>query len=220
MKLHKPTKKYEQEWKAGIDEFEAENRAGFWNMPTKPTDIEEYIQRTENQSKGLKLPDNWVPATTYWLIDKEAFIGHVNIRHKLNERLKMIGGNIGYAIRPKYRNQGYGKKLLELTLQKAKEIGLKKALLTCDDDNTASIKIIKKYGGVMASLKKQAINYRVIVKPDHRTGSGKRCYVAICPTLGVADDGDTVEEALANLQNTIIFHLESLKEEGKALAQF
>ena len=50
------------------------------------------------------------------------------------------------------------------------------------------------------------LDYRVIIKPDERVGSGKSCYVAYCPTLGVADDGDTVEEALKNIKSTIEFH--------------
>lgn len=147
MKLVKPTKKYEQSWKAALAEFEAEERKGFWNVPENPTDLNEYIQRTENHSKGINLPDYWVPATTYWLIDKNEMVGHVNIRHELNEKLEKIGGNIGYTIRPKYRGQGYGTKILELAIPKAQEIGLKKALVTCDDDNVASTRIIEKNGG-------------------------------------------------------------------------
>ena len=38
------------------------------------------------------------------------------------------------------------------------------------------------------------LNYRVIVEPDTQTGTDKPGFTALCPTLGVADDGDTVEE--------------------------
>ena len=64
---------------------------------------------------------------------------------------------------------------------------------------------------------KKVLNYRIILTPDVRTGSGKKCYVATCPTLGVVDDGDTPDEALKNIEETIKFHLESLKEEGKEI---
>ena len=47
------------------------------------------------------------------------------------------------------------------------------------------------------------LNYRVIVEPDTQTGTGKPGFTALCPTLGVADDGDTVEEALANVKGAI-----------------
>ena len=69
----------------------------------------------------------------------------------------------------------------------------------------------------MKSPKKYDLDYRVVVKPDKRMGSGKHCYVASCPTLGIADDGDTVEEALENIRNTITFHIECLQEEGKEI---
>lgn len=67
----------------------------------------------------------------------------------------------------------------------------------------------------MKSRKDYALDYRVVVKPDKRLGSNRRCFVAYCPTLGVADDGDTVEEALANIHKTIAFHLKCLQEEKK-----
>lgn len=68
---------------------------------------------------------------------------------------------------------------------------------------------------LMKTQKKYILDYRVIVKPDKRTGSDKPCYVAYCPTLGVADDGDSVEEALDNIRSLIAFHLGCLQEEGK-----
>jgi len=67
----------------------------------------------------------------------------------------------------------------------------------------------------MKSRKNYVLDYRVVVKPDKRLGSNKPCFVAYCPTLGVADDGDTVEETLGNIRKTITFHLKCLQEEGR-----
>lgn len=64
---------------------------------------------------------------------------------------------------------------------------------------------------------KTVLNYRVILRPDIRLGSKKSCYVAFCPTLGLADDGDTPQEALDNIQGTIIFHVECLQKERKEI---
>ncbi len=147
MHLIEPSKKYEKSWKEALAEFEAEERRGFWNVPEKPTSIDEYIKRTEDHAKGKNIPDYWVPATTYWLVDEGKFVGHVNIRHKLNDQLEKIGGHIGYAIRPSARNKGYGMKILELALPKAKQLGLQKLLVTCDESNIASQKIIEKNRG-------------------------------------------------------------------------
>lgn len=147
MQLIKPTKKYEKSWKEALAEFRTEKRKGFWNSLEEPTDINDYIRQTNDYEKGKNLHNNWVPSTTYWLVDDEKFIGHINIRHKLNDHLKECGGHIGYAIRPSARKKGYGTKILELTLPKAKELGLKKVLLTCDESNIASRKIIEKNNG-------------------------------------------------------------------------
>ncbi len=149
MKLVEPTLKYKDTWLAAIKELNNEGAKGFWNVPTYPTDINEYIERTQNHSQGKDLPDYWVPATTYWLIDDEKFVGHVNVRHELTDKLKIIGGHIGYYIRPTERRKGYGYKILGLALIKAHELGLKKVMITCNDDNVGSIKVIERNGGIL-----------------------------------------------------------------------
>lgn len=147
MELVRPMRKYDQGWKEALREFEEENVGGFWNFPEKPTDIDSYILRDEESSHGTNLQTNWVPSTTYWLIDNETFIGHVNLRHRLNDKLMMHGGHIGYAIRPTERRKGYGAKILELVLPKAEELGIQKALVTCEESNIGSRKIIENNGG-------------------------------------------------------------------------
>ena len=60
------------------------------------------------------------------------------------------GGHIGYAVNPKYWNMGYGKEILRLGLEQFKYlIEEDKILITCDDDNTGSSKIIEANGGVL-----------------------------------------------------------------------
>jgi predicted acetyltransferase len=147
MQLVKPTKKYEKSWEEGLAEFRKEKRRGFWNWENEPTNLEEYIKLTKDHEKGINLPENWVPATTYWLIDKNQFVGHVNVRHKLTNYLKKEGGNIGYYIRPSARNKGYGTKILDLALIKAKKLGLQKVMLKCFESNIASKKIIERNKG-------------------------------------------------------------------------
>lgn len=59
-------------------------------------------------------------------------------------------------------------------------------------------------------MKTTVLNYRIIVEADERTGTNKSCYTAYCPTLGVADGGDTVEEALKNVKGAIEAYVESV----------
>lgn len=74
-------------------------------------------------------------------------MGRLAIRHSLNDFLLKIGGHIGYGVVPQFRRMGYAKKMLELALPIAKELGVTKVLLTCDDNNLGSIKTIEANGG-------------------------------------------------------------------------
>lgn len=49
------------------------------------------------------------------------------------------------------RRMGYATKLLKMALEKAKQFGISRALLTCDKDNIGSAKTILKNGGVLDS---------------------------------------------------------------------
>ncbi len=62
-----------------------------------------------------------------------------------------------------------------------------------------------------------ALNYRVIIEPDEETGTGKAGFTAFCPTLGIADDGATVEQALRNIKRLITFHLDCLVQEKQEI---
>ena len=82
------------------------------------------------------------------MIDSK-IVGTINIRYKLNDYLLRIGGHIGYGIRPSERCKGYATKMLALALEKCRELGIDKALVTCDKDNLGSAKTIINNGGVL-----------------------------------------------------------------------
>ena len=107
-----------------------------------------YIRRLENWSKGRDLPEGFVPSDTFWLVqDGARILGCSRLRHSLTPWLENEGGHIGYDIRPLERHKGYGTLMLELTLKKARQVGLDRALVICDKDNIASAKIIEENGG-------------------------------------------------------------------------
>ncbi len=62
-------------------------------------------------------------------------------------------------------------------------------------------------------MQTKVLNYRIIVTPDKQTGTSKSGYTALCPTLGVADDGDTIEEALKNVKGAIQAYVDNLVED-------
>lgn len=64
-------------------------------------------------------------------------------------------------------------------------------------------------------MKQQVASYTVIIEKQKRTGTNKPCYGASVPVLGVATEGDTLEEAQKNIKSLVDFHLQSLAEEGE-----
>mgnify|MGYP001617004534 CR=1 FL=1 len=64
-------------------------------------------------------------------------------------------------------------------------------------------------------MEQTILNYRVIVEPDKRVGTNKKCFTAFCPTLGIADDGDTIDEALENIREGIQCYIEALVKDGE-----
>ncbi len=111
----------------------------------------EFFRRIEEFATGRNLPLHYVKATYLWLTEGEDFIGEISIRHKLTDALLRFGGNIGYGVRYSRWNRGYGTAMLRGALEYAgRELGLKRVLITCDDDNYGSARVIEKNGGVLA----------------------------------------------------------------------
>lgn len=120
-----------------------------WVISRDPSIFQDMIQFLLDSENGINLPENWVPDSTFWLVnDDKKVIGAVNIRHRLTDKLFNCGGHIGYGIRPSERRKGYATKLLSLSLEKAKELGIQKVLVVCDKSNIASEKTILNNGGV------------------------------------------------------------------------
>ncbi len=63
-------------------------------------------------------------------------------------------------------------------------------------------------------MKTKLYNYKILVEPDVRTGTNQPCYTALIPTLGVASDGNTIEEAIENVKEAGSLYLETLVEDG------
>ncbi len=106
--------------------------------------IEDWLEELKKRSCEDTVPKGLVPSSTYLGIrEKDNYIvGMIDIRHYLNEYLTQVGGHIGYGVRKTERNKGYAKQMLKLALEKCKELKIKKVLITCDEDNIASEKVI------------------------------------------------------------------------------
>ena len=59
----------------------------------------------------------------------------------------------------------------------------------------------------------QTLNYKVLIRKDKRTGTEEACYTAYVPELGVATDGDDIQETIKNANELIKFQLDCLNLE-------
>ncbi|MBI3109633.1 type II toxin-antitoxin system HicB family antitoxin [Candidatus Daviesbacteria bacterium] len=62
-------------------------------------------------------------------------------------------------------------------------------------------------------MQKQVLNYRIIIEPEKM--GRKTVYNAACPTLGVFDYGDSIDEVLKSIKDGIELAIECLRDEGQ-----
>jgi predicted acetyltransferase len=98
------------------------------------------------------VPPGRVPGTFLLAFVDGRLVGRSSIRYELNESLAREGGHIGYGVLREHRRQGYATEILRQSLVIARAEGVDRALLTCADDNVASIGVIERCGGVLDSV--------------------------------------------------------------------
>ena len=138
---------YKESYLRALEEFHAEGSRLELDAKSLSEDFEGFVQRLLDGADASKVRPGWVPDTVLWIVEGEEFVGRVSIRHRLSDDLLRIGGHIGYEVKPTRRRQGYGKSALRLALSEARQLGLRRVLVTCDSENTGSRKIIEANGG-------------------------------------------------------------------------
>lgn len=152
LRLHTPALTWMRDFLAMSREFAM---VGEW--PPLAPDADErgfadYLQRLDEMARGVGLLPGYAPQSTWCLVrDDTTVVGYSRLRSQLTLALKDVGGHIGYSIRPSERRKGYGTRILALTLEPARALGLDRVLLTCDTNNIGSARIIEKNGGVLSS---------------------------------------------------------------------
>jgi predicted acetyltransferase len=94
-----------------------------------------------------------VHASYWWVANCGTYLGAITLRRQLNAFLLQAGGHIGYGIRPSARGRGVATWALRSVLPQASALGLGKVLVTCDDTNPASARVIMKAGGVLEDVR-------------------------------------------------------------------
>ena len=112
----------------------------------------QYQQWLEKQSawaEGEQLPEGYVRQWTFWLYDGETPVGYAKLRERVTEQSRKFGGNMGLAIAPAYRGNGYGTELFRLLIQKARQMRLPELYSTVEKFNYPSKAVHEKNGGVL-----------------------------------------------------------------------
>jgi predicted acetyltransferase len=149
--LCSPTLRLEDDFRQMVAEYRLHHEEFDRANALLTAELARYIKASEDMSRGLGLLPGMVPQTSYWLVlNDNTIVAASWLRHRLTPTLSIEGGHIGYTVRPKFRRLGYGTRICAETLQRARGLGIEKALITCDSDNIGSARIIEKNGGVLA----------------------------------------------------------------------
>lgn len=150
-----PDMRYHSSWLEGSAEFDGAHRdgGGAEDWPLDDLKVTATFRRFVGALVNDALPETprkpgYVPCTYLWIVDGDTFLGSLAIRHELNSFLLNQGGHIGYSVRPSARRRGHAAKALADALPVAKELGISRVLITCDEDNAGSRATIERNGGV------------------------------------------------------------------------
>ena len=158
--LTRPTAELFDSWAAAVAEFgEAHVDGSGLQAPVTPdrATLDALIEKsTVLSDTTITPPEGAVHNDLYWIVDDGEVVGFLSFRHELNEWLREAGGHIGYSVRASRRRQGYASAALRLGLERAREIGLDRVLITCDDDNVGSSRTIEGAGGVLQDVSDQS----------------------------------------------------------------
>ena len=103
--------------------------------------------KSDHDYEADNIPENRLKAYSFWFILNNKIVGTRRLRTQLNKRFELIGGHIGYDVRPSNRKMGIGTKMLGLTLIEAGKVGLTEVLITCDDSNVGSYSQVVRFVG-------------------------------------------------------------------------
>jgi predicted acetyltransferase len=176
LELKSPDARYRKSYLAAMADFTAEGRGNeddrdsalgrqiaefgpTWQTETGFAGFVEALRAAGDPA--VPPPPGWVHSSTFWLVDGAQFLGEIRIRHRLTPHLLKIGGHIGYDVAPAARLRGHGTTLLRLALAQAADLGIDQALITCDNDNVGSRKIIEANGGVFEDEREGKLRYWV-----------------------------------------------------------
>ncbi|MCZ2821455.1 GNAT family N-acetyltransferase [Modestobacter sp. VKM Ac-2977] len=141
-----------REWGAGVPEDGAGLRPE--DDVETPEGFAAWVERLREESDPERpIAEGRVHCTYWWIVEGDTVLGAIALRHQLNDFLLRAGGHIGYGIRPSARRRGLATWALGQVLNRARAMGLDQVLITCDEGNQASARVIERAGGLLEDIR-------------------------------------------------------------------
>jgi predicted acetyltransferase len=170
-----PTLRVRLSFIAAMEEFRAEGRGSAtddtmlgreirdygldWQDPVRFAAYASYLL-DQAREEAPRRP-GYVPSTTLWWVHGDEYLGRLAIRHRLTARLTDLGGHIGYDVKPSARRQGHATAMLAAALPLARARGIDPALVTCDESNEGSRRVIEANGGELEDKRGSELRFWV-----------------------------------------------------------
>lgn len=152
-KLVRPSVDYKDSYLKALDEYHQNGEMLNLDKRLIAANFDEFVKNLSTDRGVAHQPyQDWVepvPETILWMVKDGEYMGSVGIRHRLNWHLERLGGHLHFILRPSLRGKGFGKKMLLKAIPFANYLGIEKALITVDPQNTAAQHIIESCGGEM-----------------------------------------------------------------------
>lgn len=107
------------------------------------------VDTFDGWSRGEGLKENWSLCHTRFAVLAGTLLGVYNIRHLASSDLDRTASHVGYSVRPSARGQGIATVMLADAQRMAHEYQLRHLILTCDQQNSPSRRVIEKRGGLL-----------------------------------------------------------------------
>ena len=160
LKLINPTTELHAAWLASRDEWGGGvHQPGSGLRSGDDTDssagFAAWVARLHREGdESLPPPTGLVHAAYWWIVDQDdTVLGAISLRYALNDFLLQVAGHIGYSVRASARGRGVAGWALGEVLGVARQRRFDAVLITCDEDNDASARVIEKHGGVLADVR-------------------------------------------------------------------
>lgn len=156
IRLIVPDESYEEQiWEYRTRFMETAEDSGGCGSLLECDTFEEWLRETRAHTSPETCPEGRVPSDCYLAVrtGDHRLVGMIDLRHHIDHPvLGTWGGHIGYSVHPEERRKGYATRMLQMDLENARRLGLARVLVTCDEDNIASEKTIRKNGGVYENM--------------------------------------------------------------------